>query len=105
MLERLLDFFIARPSRLAALGELVFSTGALLIFAGLFGKVGTAGLSLMHGLGSQSRPEVALTELLPAWLSWLVPEGFVGFSAAAALIAAGLCMAQAGRQYDRIWRS
>lgn len=101
MLERLTDYFITEPRRLVALGAALVRAGGVLLVAGFVGQVATTGASAVKGLGGSARAEVALSEVLPGYLSIWMPESAFGYAVAILLLIAGLFAARTGRVYER----
>lgn len=86
MIRRLIA---ARPGPAVIVGKAVFLAGALLVLAAVFGRIGMIGANAeraRNGLASLER----LEQLYPQFPTWLVPEGPVGYSIAAALVLAGM---------------
>ncbi|MFC4623283.1 hypothetical protein ACFO3A_13835 [Comamonas nitrativorans] len=101
MLERLTDYFIAKPRRLVTLGAGLVRAGGFLVVAGLVGRVATTGASAVKGLGGGMQAEVALSDVLPGYLSVWMPESALGFAVAMLLLIAGLIAVRTGRVYER----
>ena len=101
MPERLTAYFIAKPWRLVTLGAWLVRAGGFLVVAGLVGRVATTGASAVKGLGGGMQVEVALSEVLPGYLSVWMPESVMGFAVAMLLLIAGLIAARTGRVYER----
>ncbi|MFH7043530.1 hypothetical protein ABT392_14605 [Paucibacter sp. JuS9] len=101
MLERLTDYFITKPRRLVTLGAALVRSGGFLLVAGLVGQVATTGVSALKGLGGSARAEVALSDVLPGYLSVWMPERALGFAVAILLVIAGLIAARTGRVHER----
>lgn len=101
MLERLLHFFLSEPRRLTSLGEALIRTGGFLLIAGLIGRVATTATSAVHSLSGIQRTGASLGDLLPEYLSFWIPEGTLGFSLAAFVIAFGLWTVRFGRVCER----
>ena len=100
MLERLTDYFIAKPRRLVTLGAGLVRAGGFLVVAGLIGRVVTTGVSAVKGLGGM-QVEVALSDVVPGYLSVWMPESALGFAVAMLLLFAGVIAARTGRVYER----
>lgn len=101
MLERLLHFFFSEPGRLTSLGEAMACTGGFLLIAGLIGRVATTATSATQSLSGIHRTGASLGDLLPEYLSFWIPEGALGFSLTALVIAFGLLAVRTGRVYER----
>lgn len=101
MLERLTDYFTAKPRRLVTLGAGLVRAGGFLVVAGFVGRVATTGVSAVKGLGGGMQAEVALSDVLPGYLSVWMPESALGFAVAMLLLIAGLIAARTGRVYER----
>lgn len=100
MLERLTDYFFGKPRRLVTLGAGLVRAGGFLVVAGLVGRVATTGASALQGLGAGMQAEVALSDVLPGYLSAWMPETALGFAVAMLLLIAGLIAARTGRVYE-----
>ncbi|WP_349742942.1 hypothetical protein [Roseateles cavernae] len=101
MLERLTDYFISKPRRLVTLGAALVRAGGFLLVAGLVGQAATTAASAVNALGGAARAEVALSEVLPGYLSVWMPESAFGYAVAILLLIAGLFAARTGRVYER----
>ena len=68
MLEKIMDFFLANPRRMSALGELLISLSTWLGTAGLLGAVVTTAVGAMHSLAPQVQHPSAqsLADIYPA---------------------------------------
>lgn len=101
MLERLTDYFITKPRYLVTIGAGLVIAGGFLVIAGLVGRVATTGASAVKGLGGSMQAEVALSDVLPGYLSVWMPESAYGFAVAMLLLIAGLIASRTGRVYER----
>lgn len=101
MLQRLIDYFIAKPRRLVALGAGLARAGGFILVTGLVGQVAKTGASAVKALGGGMRAEVALSDVLPGYLSVWMPESAPGFAVAILLLVTGLIAARTGRVYER----
>ena len=101
MFARLSDYFITEPRRLVTLGAVLVRVGGFLLVAGLFGLAATTGVSVLKGLGGAARPEAALSDVLPGYLSVWMPESAFGYAVAILLLIAGWIAARTGRDYER----
>lgn len=101
MLEGLIDYFVTKPRRLVTLGAALVRAGGFLLVTGLLGQVATTGASAVKGLGGAAPAEVALSEMLPGYLSVWMPESAFGYAMAILLLTAGLIAARTGRANER----
>ena len=101
MLEGLIDYFITKPRRLVTLGAALVRAGGFLLVTGLLGQVATTGASAVKGLGGAAPAKVALSEMLPGYLSVWMPESAFGYVMAILLLIAGLIAARSGCAYER----
>lgn len=104
MIELLIDFFIARPGRLTALGRILFHLGATTLLFALCGRIATIGVSTIQGLAGGPARDVSLALLYPTLPTWWVPEGFPGYFTCIATIALGLALVQTEKVIDRAIR-
>lgn len=104
MLEHLVDYFLTRPKRLVALGQVLIRSGGFLVVLGVIAHAATNSLSVVRGMadGRQSAPTLA--DLLPAVPTWWVPESAVGFGLVALLLLAGVVALRTGRMCERVLR-
>lgn len=102
MLDKLIDYFLSEPRRLVTLGVAMARAGGFLLVAGLLGQVATTAVSAVRGLATHARPDVALAEVLPDYLSWWMPEGLRGFAMAMLLLLTGLIAIRTARVYQRL---
>ena len=101
MLERMNVFFLTKPRRLAALGDALVRADGFLLLTGLVGQVAATGVSTVKGLAGGAQVEVALSEVLPDYLSAWMPESALGYAVAILMLIAGLISARTGRVYER----
>jgi hypothetical protein len=80
------------PKAAHLVGRGFFSLGGFLLIAGLIGQAGMLAINATRKL-SKLGPLAGLTEAYPTLPLWWVPEGPIGYAAAAALAAAGIYVA------------
>lgn len=104
MLEKIMDFFLANPRRMSALGELLISLSTWLGTAGLLGAVVTTAVGAMHSLAPQVQHPSAqsLADIYPALPTGWVPESTAGVFITLAIFILGLWLKQTGRQVERL---
>ena len=104
MLEKIMDFFLANPRRMSALGEMLISLSTWLGTAGLLGAVVTTALGAMHSLAPQVQHPSAqsLADIYPALPTGWIPESAVGVFITLAIFILGLWLKQTGRQVERL---
>ncbi|MBS0437098.1 MAG: hypothetical protein JSR75_19805 [Proteobacteria bacterium] len=93
MTDWLLVHFYFNPARMRAAGRLVFHLGAALLCAGTLGRLllGVQEALLRLGPNRQGTAEApSLASAYPAWPTWWVPEGPLGYVLAFALVGLGL---------------
>ena len=77
------------PHRALVLGKFIFLVGAILILGAVFARAGL--LSLNAERTEAKLPAVQkLAEAYPGYLTWIVPEGPVGYAVAALLVLVGM---------------
>jgi hypothetical protein len=101
MLERVQDYYMSEPRRLVSLGAALVRLGGFLLVAGLAGRMATIAMATAHGLAGGGRTDIGLANVLPAFLSWWMPESVIGFGLSLLLVASGLVAARTGRLYQR----
>jgi len=101
MYEMLIEFFIARPGRLSALGRALFQVSAVILLFGLCGRIATTGISAIRGIGGIAPPDTALAVLYPSLPTWWVPENFLGYFACVLTAVLGLMLVNMGKTIDR----
>ncbi|MBA2962110.1 MULTISPECIES: hypothetical protein [Ramlibacter] len=81
---------IARSPRFAmVVGKTLFLAGSILVLGAVFARADLSNLNAQRVQANQA-PLHSLAQAYPQYPTWLVPEGPVGFSIAAALVLAGL---------------
>lgn len=65
MYEMLIDFFVARPGRLSALGRAIFQLSAMILLVCLYGRIATAGVSAIQSIAGARPHETSLALLYP----------------------------------------
>jgi hypothetical protein len=101
MYEMLIEFFIARPGRLSALGRALFQVSAMILMVGLCGRVAVIATSAISAMTVPVPPETSLAMLYPSLPTWWVPESFLGYFACALTGVLGLMLVQMGKAIDR----
>lgn len=104
MLEHLVDYFLTRPKRLVALGQVLTRFGGFLVVLGVIAHAATKSLSVVRGMAGVRQTDTTLADLLSAVPTWWVPESAVGFGLAALLLLAGLVALHTGHMYERVLR-
>lgn len=104
MLEHLVDYFLTRPKRLVALGQMLARTGGFLAVLGVIAHAATKSLSVVRGMTGGDQTDPTLADLLPGLPTWWVPESAIGFGLAALLFLAGVVELRTGRMYERVLR-
>jgi len=104
MLEKIMDFFLANPRRMSALGEFLISLSTWLGTAGLLGAVVTTALGAMHSLAPKVQHPSAqsLADIYPALPTGWVPESALGVFITLAIFVLGFWLKQTGRQVERL---
>ncbi|MEJ8836798.1 hypothetical protein [Ramlibacter sp. AN1133] len=92
---------IDRHPRLALiLGKAIFLAGSILIVGAVFARSGLVAVNTERAAAGQ--PAVrTLAEAYPQYPTWIVPEGPVGYSIAAALVLAGMALTVLAEQAAR----
>lgn len=101
MYEMLIEFFVARPGRLSALGRLLFQLSAMILLVGLCGRIATTGISTIQTMAGAIPRDTSLAVLYPSVPTWWVPESFLGYFACVLTAVLGLTMAQMSKAIDR----
>ena len=101
MYEMLIEFFVARPSRLSAMGRAAFHLSGIVLLVGLCGRIATVGVSAIQGMGGAKPYEASLALLYPSLPTWWVPESFLGYGACVLVAVLGLLLVQMGKAIDR----
>lgn len=101
MYEMLIEFFIARPGRLSALGRALFQVSAMILLVGLCGRVAVTATSAIRAMAVSVPPETSLAMLYPSLPTWWVPESFLGYFACVLTAVLGLMLVQMGKAIDR----
>ena len=101
MYEMLIEFFVARPGRLRAMGRAVFHLSGIILLVGLCGRIATVGVSAIQGMGGAKPYETSLALLYPSLPTWWVPESGLGYGACVLIAMLGLMLVQMGKAIDR----
>lgn len=101
MYETLIEFFIARPGRLSALGRALFQVSAMILLVGLCGRVAITATSAIRAMAVSVPPDISLAMLYPSLPTWWVPESFLGYLACVLTAVLGLTLVQIGKAIDR----
>lgn len=104
MLEHLMDYFLTRPKRLVALGQVLTRFGGFLVVLGAIAHAATKSLSVVRGMAGVHQTDPTLADLLPAVPTWWIPESALGFGLVALLLLAGVVALHTGRMYERLLR-
>ena len=104
MWDLIIDYFLAQPSRLVALGRTFVTAGFGILFAGLAGRLATGAEHALQQLRAHGAEVRALAELLPDLWTWWVPETVAGAIPALCLIGFGVWLAVLGRRLERLYR-
>ena len=101
MYEMLIEFFIARPSRLSALGRTLFQASASILLVGVCGHVAITASSAIRAMAISVPTSTSLAMLYPSLPTWWVPESFLGYFACVLIAVLGLTLVQMGKAVDR----
>jgi len=101
MYEMLIEFFIARPGRLSALGRALVKVSAMILLVGLCGRVAINTTSAIRAMAVSVPPDTSLAMLYPSLPTWWVPESFLGYFACVLTAVLGLTLVQVGKIIDR----
>jgi len=104
MLEHLVDYFLTRPKRLVALGQVLIRSGGFLVILGVIAHAATNSLSVVRSMAGSQQSVPTLADLLPPVPTWWVPESAVGFGLVALLLLSGVVALRTGRMYERALR-
>lgn len=104
MYEMLIEFFIARPGRLSALGRALFQASAMVLIIGLCGRVATTVTSTIPTMAGTAPYAPSLAMLYPTLPTWWIPESLSGYLTYLLSAALGLVLLQIGRNLDRALR-
>jgi hypothetical protein len=101
MYEMVIEFFVARPGRLSALGRFLFQLSAMILLVGLCGRIATAGVSAIQGMAGAMPRQTSLAALYPSLPTWWVPESFFGYVACVLMAVISLALVHMGKAADR----
>ena len=101
MYEALIDYFLNKPTRLASLGRALFGSFSTLIIVGLYGRLATAGVSMILGLDNSKVAYRTLGDVYPSLPTWFVPETAFGFTLCTLVTVIGVYVSFAGRKLER----
>lgn len=101
MYEMLIEFSIARPSRLSWLGRALFQVSAMILLVGLCGRIAITGTSAIRAMAGAVSPGISLAMLYPSLPTWWVPESLLGYFACVLTAVLGLTLVQMGKAIDR----
>ena len=104
MMDRALDLLLSEPRRLVSLGHAFIRTGGFLLVTGVAGWAATSIISVVTGMTTRERPELALAEVMAGLPTWWVPETPAGYSIALCCVAVGFSIVHVGRAYQRALR-
>lgn len=77
MYQMLIEFFIARPGRLGALGRTLFQVSAMILLIGVCGHVAISATSAIRAMAVSVPTDTSLATLYPSLPTWWVPESFL----------------------------
>lgn len=81
------------------LGKVLFLTASMLILAAEFGR---SVMVVVNAERMQAKPAVQTrAEAYPGYLTWMVPEGSVGYGIAGALVLTGIALTVAAEKGKR----
>lgn len=101
MYQMLIEFFIARPGRLSALGRALFQASAMIVLVGVCGHVAITATSAIRAMAVSAPTDTSLAMLYPSLPTWWVPESFLGYFACVLTAVLGLTLVQMGKAIDR----
>lgn len=101
MYEMLIEFFVARPGRLSALGRVLFQLSAMILLVGLCGRIATNGISAVRAMAGTIPRDTSLAVLYPSLPTGWVPESFLGYFACVLTAVLGMTLIQLGKAIDR----
>ena len=101
MYEMLIEFCIARPGRLSALGRALFQASAMIVLVGVCGHVAITATSAIRAMTVSAPTDTSLAMLYPSLPTWWVPESFLGYFACVLTAGLGVALSQIGKAIDR----
>lgn len=101
MYEWLIEFFVARPGRLGALGRALFQVSTMILLVGVCGHVAVTATSAIRAMAVSVPPATSLAMLYPSLPTWWVPESFLGYFACMVTAVLGLALVQMGKAIAR----
>jgi hypothetical protein len=104
MWDRVIDYFLAQPGRLVAMGRTFVTAGFGIIFVGLVGQLATRAQHAIQQIAPHPAEMRGLAELYPDLWTWWVPETVAGAIPALCLIGFGRWLAVLGRRIERFCR-
>ena len=101
MYEMLIEFYIARPGRLSALGRALFQVSAMILLVGACGHVAITATSAIRVMAVYEPTNTSLAMLYPSLPTWWVPESLLGYFACVLTAVLGLTLVQMRKVIDR----
>ena len=90
-MESLRTYIAQHPKRATVAGKALFLAGGILVLGAVFARAGLASINAER-IEARLQPLRTLAEAFAQYPTWLVPEGPVGYSVAAALVLAGMTL-------------
>jgi hypothetical protein len=103
MFYRVSEFFLNPPSRLQSLGKLFYTIGGALLGIGLYLRLGPILVGMTRNMARIVAPPITLAEMYPAFPTWFIPEGPLGFTVAITLLVVGIVCQWQARTFQRMW--
>lgn len=101
MYEMLIEFFIAGPGRLSAIGRALFQASAMILLVGVCGHVAITATSAIRAMAASVPTDTSLAMLYPSLPTWWVPESFLGYFACVLTTVLGVALTLIGKAIDR----
>lgn len=101
MYEMLIEFFIARPGHLSAIGRALFQASATILLVGVCGHVAITATSAIRAMAVAVPADTSLAMLYPSLPTWWVPESFLGYLACVLTAVLGQTLMQMGKAIER----
>ena len=103
MLERLFLFLLSPPTRLRAVGSILFHTGFSICFVGMVLQVSSRIVQVTQKMGNAAVPESTAAHLFPALPTWFIPESIPGFAFWITIVVAGWCCQSYAKDFERTY--